>query len=347
MVAVIIAGGSGTRLWPLSTPKQPKQFLKLLTSQDTLIKQTYDNLSPVADDVFVVAPESFRSLAQEAIPELKPNRFISEPAPKGTANAIFLALAKIQSNYNQDEPLFFAWADHLIGDVSQYRQSLTVAQQAIKGGKGLIKFGIKPTRPATTFGYIELGKPLSKLPNIFELKSFKEKPDQRTANQFINSGHYLWNAGYFMTTANFLQSELETVNPQAARSLAELIGCPDSKLPKMYSDLTVATIEQELSERLRRAYVIACDFAWADLGSFRDLHDHSQSDKSGNYLEGEVIHGQLTNNYILNKTDIPLACTGLDNLVVIVTETGILVADKDQVAEIGELAKRIDSYTIL
>ena len=340
MVAVIIAGGSGTRLWPLSTPKQPKQFLKLIAGQEALVKQAYDNLAPVADDLFIVAPESFRGLVGKVVPELQAGRYVSEPVPKGTANAIFLALAHILKTHTKDEPLFFAWADHLIGDRVKYQQSLTAARSALEAGGGLVKFGIKPTYPATNFGYIELGQASLGMSNIFKLQSFKEKPNQETANSFLKSGRYLWNAGYFMTTARFLQTELGAVNPSAAHSLTKLLECSDKQLPQTYLTLETTTIEQELSERLRQAYVVACDFDWADLGSFRDLHIHSKSDKSGNYLEGKVVSSQLTNSYLLNTTNTPLVCTGLDNVVVVATDEGILVADKDQVAEIGVLAKR-------
>ena len=343
MITVLIAGGLGTRLWPLSTEARPKQVVELIEGQDALIKQMYDHLEPASKQIFIVASPQLLPLIKESLPNFDAKYFVAEPAQRGTANAIFLALVRILKDYPANQPLFFAWADQLIGNPERYRHLLVTAQEAIQKGLGLIKFGIKPSYPATGFGYIRVGQLLAGSTNIFNLEEFKEKPDEQTAREFIKQGDYLWNAGYFMTTAQHLQTELTAVNPPAAARLNKLIATPEDKLEQTYLALEPATIEKELSERLRQAYVIACDFDWADLGSFKDLHAHSQLDEASNYLAGKVKIMDIKDSYVVNRTSIPVACVGLNNLAIVVTKDGILVADKNKAAEIGEIAKQIQT----
>ena len=341
LIAVIIAGGAGTRLWPLSTKAKPKQFIKPIAGRGSLLEQMHAHIAPIAEEVFIVAPKQYEDLVQASGLAIPDENFIREPAPRGTAGAIFLALRHILKKHDRSTPLFFAWADHLIDDPERYRELILVAENGLKENLGLIKFGIKPTYPATNFGYIETGQPLTNSPNILNLKSFKEKPDLETAQQFLDAGGFLWNAGYFMTTAGYVIKELEAVNPAASSSLNKLVDTPDNRLEDVYLNLKNSPIEKELSEHLEHAYVVACDFHWADLGSFRDLHSHSQLDDEGNHKSGPVFSTDATASYLVNKTDVPLACVGVDNLAVVVTPDGILVADKDKVAEIGKLAKDI------
>ena len=341
MIAVIIAGGLGSRLWPLSTPVRPKQFLCLTSDSQSLIRQTYDRISPLADDVFVVVPRPQVDLVYQHLPELDPEFLIVEPARRGVANAIFLSLRQLVATCPPDQPLLFLWGDHWIGDDDQFRQSLTVATTAIEAGLDLIRFGVQPTFAATNFGYLQLGSAHSEFDQIYRLEAFYEKPDRPTAEQFLADEQYLWNMGYFMTTVDGLQRALTVVEEPLQQSLEQLLACPDSNLDRLYRQLPKASFERKVAEQLGGAHAIRCDFPWADIGSFRDLLAVLPADDAGNVIRGPVRGHELAGSYVDNQTDIPLAVVGLQNLAVVVTNNGILVADPTRVAEIGSIAKLI------
>lgn len=341
MIAVIFAGGLGSRLWPLSTPARPKQFLSLTGGSHPLLAQTYDRIRPLASRVLVVVPRPQVELARQSLPGLPPDDLVVEPDRRGVGLAVFLSLRQLERAGQADQPVVFLWSDHWIGDDDRFHQSLQLAAEAIGAGLPLVRFGVKPTFAATNFGYLKLGPAHPGLDQIYQLEAFREKPDQAVAEKFLADGGYLWHMGYFMTTPASLRRSLAEADPELSRVLQRLIDCPDPELDSLYRQLDKFPFEQRVSEKLADSYVIACDFPWADLGSFRDLLTVLPADEAGNFVRGPVQQRGLSGSYVNNQTDVPLAVVGLEGLAVVVTRDGILVADPKRVVDIGQLAKLI------
>src|SRR5579862_5653550 len=196
MIIVIIAGGSGTRLWPLSTPDYPKHLLKINGDGRSLLQHTYDRAKQLSDNVYVVSEQSHIEHVHEQLPELSQDAFIVEPGRRGTANCIVASLAQISQNHDKDTVIGFVHADHYIKDTAGFAKSFQLAESVTTKEQKIVLVGIEPDRPATGFGYIEKGEPLADNDQVYQVKSFKEKPDQATAEQYLKSGHYLWNGGF-------------------------------------------------------------------------------------------------------------------------------------------------------
>ena len=343
ITVVIVAGGAGTRLWPLSTRSQPKQFLPLTNNPESLLRQTYDRVRPLTSDIFVVAPRSQASLVRQNLPDLDSHRLIVEPTPRGVGNAIALAFGRLLADQLPARPLLFLWSDHWIGDEDRLRQSIELAASAVESGLKLVRFGVQPTFAATNFGYIQLGPAHSELDQTYQLEAFCEKPDRSVAEDFLAGDRHLWNIGYFMATADNLKQVIAETSPSLSLVVDRVRDCSETELDDFYHQLPTALFEREVGEKMVGAHVIRCDFPWADIGNFRDLLSALPVDQQGNFTRG-LVHGrQLTDCYVDNQTNTPLAVAGLENLAVVVTDHGILVADPNQVAEIGRLAELIQT----
>jgi len=198
MITVIIAGGSGTRLWPLSTSSNPKQLLKL-TSEKTMVQSTFDRVKNMSEAVYVVPDISHADALKAQLPELQEDNFVVEPGRRGTASCIVAALAHVIKRHGMDMPIAFVHADHHIRDNEGYKESFNVAATYAQQYDRITLIGIEPTYPATGFGYIEKGDVVEE-GHLWKIKQFKEKPDFETAKEFIKSGRFVWNCGYFVGT---------------------------------------------------------------------------------------------------------------------------------------------------
>lgn len=235
------------------------------------------------------------------------------------------------------------WSDHWIGDEEGFRRQLQVVAESIEEGLEMVRFGVNPAFAATNFGYIELGLVDPDHQNLHQLKSFYEKPDVKTAEKFLAAGCYLWNMGYFMTTAERFEGLVAEANPRLYESLEQVLACSDqAAIEKLYDHLPEISFESEVAKNITKARVVACDFAWADIGSFRDLLSVLPVDSHNNAIFGSVHTRGVFGSYINNQTKAPLAVLGLENVAVVATEQGILVADPQLVAEIGEISKLIE-----
>ena len=344
MIAIIFAGGTGSRLWPLSTPLTPKQFLSPTDDPRSLLQQTYDRVRPLTEDIFVVTPESQADQVRQCLPALDDRFLILEPQPRGVASAILLVLRRLCQLNRQAEPAIFLWSDHWIGDEGRFRQQLTAVATAVESGLDMVRFGVQPTFAATNFGYIKLGRPRPEVDRLYQLESFREKPDRATAEEFLASGQYLWNMGYFMTTAERFERLIAAASPRLHQALGRVVACAnDAALGQLYSQLPEISFEFDVAKNMTGVQVVACDFPWADIGSFRDLLAVLPTDDRGNAIKGLVHARDLSDSYINNQTNIPLAVLGLKDIAVVATDQGLLVADPILVAEIGEVAKLIQA----
>jgi mannose-1-phosphate guanylyltransferase/mannose-6-phosphate isomerase len=344
MITVIIAGGSGTRLWPLSTSDYPKHLLNL-TGDRTLLQMAYDRAKNVGDKIYIVTEQSHSDHVKSQLPDLPETAVLIEPGRRGTAHCIVMALDVIARTGNRDEPIAFIHSDHYVRDVEGFARSIHLAGKVSSDRNEITLVGIEPTFPATGFGYIERDGVIDDESGAHRVASFKEKPDYDTARQFLDSGNYLWNCGYFVGSVNTFWNEINISAPDLQNSvnaLRSVENYPSDDYNNTYISLDTQIIDYALSERSPNLAVVSATFDWMDIGSFKDLHDVVDRDESGNYMRGEAIHAiDVENVYIRNEEAKPIAVIGLDNVVVVNTPNGILVARKDVSHRTGEVAKKL------
>lgn len=345
MITVIIAGGSGTRLWPLSTSEYPKHLLNLVGDR-TMVQQTYDRASKLGDVVYVVTESSHAHHVREQLPELHQDNVLTEPGRRGTAHCIVYALDIISRKHDKDEPIAFIHADHHVRDNEGFKRSFEVASRISSERDEIVLIGIEPTFPATGFGYIERDQALGDDSIAYAVQSFKEKPDYDTAQSYVDSGRYLWNCGYFVGSINTFLKEMDANASDLRAAYDSLSGfTPDTEEhSQKYLELDNKVIDVALIEKASTLAVVPASFDWMDVGSFKDLHDVVSRNEEGNYFHGEGLNPlDVENVYIRNEEAKPIAVIGLDNIIVVNTPEGILVARKDVSHRTGEVAKKIQA----
>ncbi len=344
MITVIIAGGSGTRLWPLSTSAYPKHLLKLV-GERTMLQMAYDRAARLGKEVYVVTEAGHADHVKRQLPELSDDAFLIEPGRRGTAHCIIFALDAIVRRHGKDEPVAFIHADHHVRDVDGFARSFAVAAKTSKAMGEITLIGIEPDFPATGFGYIERNGVIDADSGVYGVQSFKEKPDYDTAQKYVESGRYLWNCGYFVGSASVFLNEMERSAPDLLASFNKLAAVKElgsAEYDRAYLSLDNQVIDIALIEKAKSLAVVSASFDWMDVGSFRDLHDIVPQDVNGNYFYGKGINDiDVENVYVRNEEDKPIAIIGLDNIVVVNTPDGILVARKDVSHRTGEVAKKL------
>lgn len=341
MIVVIIAGGSGTRLWPLSTHSYPKHLLRL-TNENSLLQNTFERVSKLTDPekVFVVSEASHSHHVVEQLSGVPEENILIEPARRGTASCFLLALNVIKERGLGDEAVFFLWSDHIVRDQRGFVTTAAQAGELAEKTDKIVFIGIEPTYPSTGLGYMEKGDRLQNgFKNGFELKQFVEKPDKKTAARYFRSGNYLWNTGYLIATRSTLEREIKAKNQPLWESYQALQKSDDTK--ETYLGFESEAIDKALSEHVDDGLVVPATFDWLDIGSFHDLHGVSEQDEDGNYRFGEEIElEQVSNSYVRNEQKLPVAVIGLDNVAVVATEHGILITNKTYAQKVGEISKR-------
>ena len=344
MITVIIAGGSGTRLWPLSTGDYPKHLLKL-TSERSMLQSAYDRATKVGDTVYVVTEASHAHHVKEQLSELDEAKILVEPGRRGTGNCIVFALDIISRNHDKDEPIAFVHSDHNIRDTEGYAKSLQTAAEASLKANKITLIGIEPTFPSTGFGYIERDSEIAEDDDAYSIQSFKEKPDFETAKGYVHAGNYLWNCGYFVGSVNTFMEEIRKVAPDLTThfdTLATISEAMGDDYNAAYLNFNEQVIDYALAEKSSNLAVVPATFDWMDIGSFKDLHEANESNEEGNYFKGPAIYDdELQNTYIQNDEEKPVVVIGLDNIVVINTPNGILVARKDLSQKVKDAVEKI------
>jgi len=345
MITVIIAGGSGTRLWPLSTSHRPKQLLAL-TGERTLVQQAYDRAARLGDTVYIVTEASHAAALREQLHELPDHAFLIEPGRRGTAHCIIFALDYISRHHAADEPVAFIHSDHHVRDINGFVRSFHTAGRVSTDNQEICLIGVEPAFPSTGLGYIERNGVVDEAAGVYNVQSFKEKPDYDTACRYVESGNYLWNCGYFVGSVDTFLGEMNQSAPELKSNYEILHGIADfssDEYNNAYLALDNQVIDIALIEKAQKLAVVSASFDWMDIGNFKDLHDVVPKDKAGNYFYGENIHTIDTEEvYIRNEEPgKPVAVIGLDNIVVVNTPDGILVARKDMSAKCGDIAKKL------
>ncbi|MCT2533590.1 mannose-1-phosphate guanylyltransferase/mannose-6-phosphate isomerase [SAR92 clade bacterium H231] len=324
---VIMAGGSGTRLWPLSRAAHPKQFLKL-HGEDTMLQATVKRLSGLnTQGSITICNEEHRFLVAEQLRELdKQGSIILEPVGRNTAPAI--ALAALTAN---DDPLLLVLAaDHVIQDEAAFHAAVMRATPLAEAGK-LVTFGIVPAQPHTGYGYIRRGKDLGE---GFEVDAFVEKPSSDVAQDYFSSGDYYWNSGMFLFRASNYLEELKKFRPdileQCKASVMEIKADFDFLRinREMFESCAAESVDYAVMEKTSRAVVVPMDAGWSDIGSWSSLWDISEKDGEGNSIHGDVVLHNTHNSYV--RTDDKLVTAiGVDELVIIATKDTLMVAHKN------------------
>lgn len=335
--AVILAGGSGSRLWPLSRQHLPKQFLAL-DGNTSLLQTTINRLSPTiaAQNVLIVTQEAHAK--GEAYHALLPYQSLYEPVGRNTAPAIALAAAYL-SNEGGDPVMVVLPADHIIKDEAGFRRHLDTAIKTAEEGK-LVTFGIQPTRADTGFGYIKArSKPAAQ---VLEVERFTEKPNHATAGAFLKEGGYYWNSGMFVWRASVILAEIRRHLPavfqivQAILAESRSASTFQQAVDKHFSFMPSISIDYGVLEKSDRVSLIPCDIGWNDVGSWQAVHEISPKDQNGNVLQGNVIAVDCKNSLVRAEKRL-VAAIGVEDLCVIETADAVLIAKNDQTQRVREV----------
>lgn len=343
MTPVILSGGSGTRLWPLSRGQYPKQFLPLVT-QNTMVQETMLRLSGLAElkNPIAVCNEDHRFMMAEQLWEIgiKPTAIILEPVGKNTAPAVALAALSATS---EDEVLLVLPADHVINNIEAFHVAISEAKRLAREGH-LVTFGIVPTHPETGYGYIK--KNSEQIGKAFKVAAFVEKPDLAAAKSYLQSGDYLWNSGMFAFTAGNYLKELEKFNPDmlsvCRQSLsAAKVDMDFVRLDKaLFATCPSDSIDYAVMEKTDKAAVIPLDAGWNDVGSWSALWDVTEKDASGNALSGDVMTLDAKNSFIYSEDKL-VAVIGIEDLVVVETKDAVMIAPKERVQEVKQVVDQL------
>lgn len=344
LLPVIMAGGSGSRLWPLSRSLYPKQFISL-TSKKTMLQETITRLKNIEHQPpLLICNEEHRFIVAEQLRQenFKHSGIILEPVGRNTGPAI--ALAAIKSMQNGDDPLLLVLAaDHVIQDHASFTKSIEKAIAPAEQG-ALITFGIVPTAPETGYGYIKKGNLVNE--SAFQVERFVEKPDLSTAEQYIASNEYLWNSGMFLFKASCYVSELKKHAPEILSSceLALQNSLSDLDFTRINAEIFEAcpenSIDYAVMEKANNVLVVPMDAGWSDVGSFSSLWEVSPKDQQSNVIIGDVLTENTKNSYVYSQSKL-VSTVGVDNLVIIETKDAVLVANKDNVQDVKSIVNQL------
>ncbi|MBT4033742.1 MAG: NTP transferase domain-containing protein [Candidatus Marinimicrobia bacterium] len=339
--AVIMAGGVGKRFWPQSRRATPKQLLPI-AGDESMLRMTVDRLKnfTTADQILIITNSDQEKVIRQECPELPEENILIEPEGKNTAPAIGLAAIIIQDR-DPDAVMGVFPADHYIQDVKSFSEYMQQGIKIANEMRGLVTFGVVPTRPATGYGYIQFHDRTNPDEPIFAVKAFAEKPDLKTAELFLGSGDFLWNSGMFVWRVDSILKSFQEFLPEIWDSLENIrgaIGKPvwDSVLTVEWATLRSISIDYGVMEKARNVYVVRVDFSWNDVGSWDAVHEMRKKDKDKNVSKGEVIFHGSENNLVFAEGKT-VAIVGVDDLVVIDTKDALLIIPRGQTERVKEL----------
>ena len=346
MIAMILAGGTGTRLWPYSRDMTPKQFLNLGSNHESLFQETCKRLEALAspEQIYVVGDERHQGKLQQQMeqvfPDFRPEQLLLEPLRRNTAPAILWGILHIPPNQLR-EPVIILASDHLIKVPENFISALKSAELLVNYGH-IVTFGIRPDRPETGYGYIKAGEPLEV---GFKVADFVEKPDQATAERYVKSSDYTWNASIFMATAETWLDEFRQHAPEMLavfeKEIADRKELDNPELiRKIYQSIEAESIDYALLEKSQRVAVLPVEMGWSDLGSWENIYQVSEKDGDGNVLRGNVISHDTQNSLIFSSKKL-VTSIGVEDLVIVETDDALLVCDMKRSQDVKKLVETL------
>lgn len=350
---VIMAGGIGSRFWPLSKSNMPKQFLDIIGTGRTFIQQTFDRYKTVCpnENFFVVTSVDYKDHVRKQLPELQESQILLEPLRRNTAPCIAYACYKIQK-INPDATIIVAPSDHHIQQVDKFLDEIKKGLDFVRKNDALVTLGIRPTRPETGYGYIQIesNDPVGQVQNLHKVKTFTEKPDLELAKIFIESGEFFWNSGIFIWSLKSILNAFDLHLPAVSELFEKgkkLYGTSDetSFLNKTYSECQNISIDYGIMEKAGNVYVLCSDFGWSDLGTWGSLYENSNKDTDGNVVSGENVMIYGANNCIVNMPNGKLVVLqGLEGYIVVESEGTLLVCKREDEQQIRQFVNDVMMY---
>ncbi len=349
IIPVILSGGTGSRLWPMSRELNPKQFLSLYGDQ-TMLQETMTRLEGVTDlaDPIVVCNEEHRFMVAQQMSDLgvTVDKIILEPVGRNTAPAIAAAAEYIhEKEDSKDAVMLILAADHIIQNTAEFHRVIEAGCRVAEQGQ-LITFGIVPDKAETGYGYIKRAESFSKEEDAYNVERFVEKPDLETAQKYFASGEYYWNSGMFMFKTSTILDELKSLSPEIYQAVKKAVsnGVKDLDFCRLDNESFTASpsdsIDYAVMEKTDKAVVLPLDAEWNDVGAWSALWEVKERDENGNVFHGDILHHDVTNSYI-HADERMVAVVGVDNCVVVETADAVLVVDKDRSQDVKTIVNQL------
>ena len=344
-----MAGGIGSRFWPMSRNNFPKQFLDILGTGQTLIQQTYERFLSICpkENIFIVTNESYVDHVFHQLPHLQPERVLAEPMRRNTAPCVAYAAEKI-FRLNPEANLVVAPSDHIIKDEKRFQEAVLKGLAFTASGDHLLTIGIQPSRPDTGYGYIQFQETDTKEDfSISRVKTFTEKPNLEMAKFFLKSGEFLWNAGIFLWRADSILNAFKDYLPDMSALFEEgksMYGTPEEAdfIKRTYEKCTNISIDYGIMEKAKNVYVLSAEFGWSDLGTWKSLYEELPHDDAGNAIVGQHAMPDKTSNCIVNLPKDQLAVIqGLENYIVVYSDNVLLICPKDDEQQVRNLVNDV------
>ncbi|MEM1120604.1 MAG: mannose-1-phosphate guanylyltransferase [Bacteroidota bacterium] len=342
----IMAGGIGSRFWPASRVERPKQFLDIMGTGKSLIRQTFERFLKIcpASNIFIVTNGMYKDLVLEHLPELTENQVLCEPSRNNTGPCVAYTAFKLHS-LNPDANFIVAPSDHIILKEDAFVGYLQKALAFTEKNKALVTLGIQPTRPDTGYGYINFSANSSDIHKVVE---FKEKPNEEVAKAYVASGDYLWNAGIFVWKAAYVLEQFKQHTPEIYRILGEgtsVYNTADEQafIDQAYPTTPSISVDYAIMEKSKDVYTIPSEFGWSDLGTWNSLHVESPKDDKGNAVNGEVVLDEVSNSLIRMPKGKLLVAKGLEDFIIVDEGDVLLIYPKSKEQEIKAVTKALDT----
>lgn len=333
---IIMAGGVGSRFWPMSRTAFPKQFHDILGRGQSLIQETvarFEKFVPT-ENIYIVTNEQYLGLVQEQLPQLGLDQVLLEPVARNTAPCVAYACYKIKAK-NPEALFVVAPADHLIADEATFEKNISLGLQVAKAQDAIVTLGITPTRPDTGYGYIQFLADNNNSSGYFRVKTFTEKPTLEVAQEFVSSGDFVWNSGIFLFSAKTICAAFEEFLPDMADLFSSISDTyytsrEASDIEQVYAAAQSISIDYGIMEKSRLTYVIPSEFGWSDLGTWASVHENSEKDAENNVFQGNILSYKSSDNMVrITDAKKLVVVNGLEGFIVVDTGDILFIGRKD------------------